>query len=371
MNSLIFKQTIITSTANGMNHFYHIVKGARNGTSGYSFIENNWEEVPHYDKKGNLLDPEEYKDRTIKKFGKKFFAQTEENEFLGSADTLLSAEALKAMTIKQPISLDTIFNGIKIYEPVIEGHSYVIGVDPAKDGIDSFAVQVLDITKFPFKQVAAAKLDIDYLVMPEHLDTLGRYYNDAFMTIENNEGAGQSIADIMYYQYEYEYLYRDRDDNDTKYKKYAGFRTTLKSRPLIINLMKIFIEEGKLIINDESTVNEFYNFIKSDKVTEKYAAEEGYMDDMVMALAISLAPFRHIKAYDDLETFLKAVHRDPLDEEGMAKTEDFYSLIADSIGFSDDDFEDHRSLQELTQDLNSENTEDVWSAVRNINRGGY
>jgi len=30
MNSLIFKQVINTSTANGMNHFYHLVNGARN-----------------------------------------------------------------------------------------------------------------------------------------------------------------------------------------------------------------------------------------------------------------------------------------------------------------------------------------------------
>jgi len=30
MNSLIFKQVISTSTANGMNHFYHLVEGAKN-----------------------------------------------------------------------------------------------------------------------------------------------------------------------------------------------------------------------------------------------------------------------------------------------------------------------------------------------------
>jgi hypothetical protein len=274
------------------------------------------------------------------------------------------------MTIKEPVSLDHIFTGIKIYEEVQEGHNYIIGVDPAKDGIDSFDVQVLYITAFPFKLVASAKLDIDYLVMPEHLDTLGQYYNNAFITIENNEGAGQSIADLMYYQYEYENMYRDRDENDTKYKKYPGFRTTLKSRPLVINLMKIFIEEGKLIINDESTISEFYNFIKSEKVTEKYAAEEGYHDDLVMALAIALAPFRHIKAFDDLETFLKAIHAEPGDI-GEAKTENYYSLIADSIGFSDDPIDEQRSISELTEAINSTDKTESWSAVRSLGRGGF
>ncbi len=368
MNSLSFKQTILTSTANGFNHWYHIVNEAKIGKNGFTFIENDWKEVPRYDKNGNLLDPEEYKKRTIQKYGRKYFAQTEENEFLGSADTLLSTEALKSMTPNTPVSTDTILNGMNIYEEPKEGHSYVIGVDPAKDGIDSFAIQVIDITKFPFKQVASAKLDIDYLVMPEHLDTLGKQYNNAFMTIENNEGAGQSIADILYFQYEYENLYRDRSEDDKTFKKYPGFRTTLKSRPLVINLMKILIEERKLIVQDKETINEFFTFIKSEKITEKYAADEGYHDDLILSLAIALAPFKHIKQYDDLEIFLRSVHAEFSNEEESPKTEDYYSLIADSIGFADEEIDLEYDLEELTDMALNGDQYEAAIAIRNMNR---
>ena len=134
--------------------------------------------------------------------------------------------------------------------------------------------------------------------------------------------------------------------------------------------MKIFIEEGKLIVNDESTINEFYNFIKSEKISEKYAAEAGYKDDMVLSLAIALAPFKHIKAFDDLEIFLRAVHAEH-DTEDNPKTEDYYSLIAESIGFSDESIDEPKSILELTDDLNSADETESWSAVRNLNRGGY
>jgi len=287
-------------------------------------------------------------------------------EFLGSASTLISTEALKLMHPKEPKSLDTIFSGIKIYNKVEESHNYIISVDPAKDGIDSFSVQVTDITKFPFIQVASAKLDIDYLVMPEHLETLGLYYNEAFIVIENNEGAGQSVADMLFLTYEYPNMYRDRDTNDKKYKKFYGFRTTKKTRPLILNMMKIFIEEGKYIVNDKETINEFFNFIKSDNLTVKFEAEEGYMDDMVMSLALMFAPFMHIKAFDDLEFFLNALHIETVEGEEV-NTAEYYSLL-DVGGFSDGNEEESISRSALFGNVSSAfNEEDKFNAIRELN----
>ncbi len=366
MNSLSFKQTILTSTANGMNHWKQIVDGAKSGINGYKLISNRWEEVPHYDKKGNLLDPEKYKEITIKRFGSKFFAQTEENEFLGSSDTLLSGDTLKRLETKKPIKKDTIINGIKIYEEPKPNNHYIVAVDPAKDGLDSFAIQVINITKFPFIQAASAKLDVDYLMMPESLDELGTYYNDAFMIIENNEGAGQSIADMMHFQYEYENLYRDRDPQDKKYKKYPGFRTTPKSRPSIIGMMRIFIEENKLIINDEDTIKEFYNFIK--KSGKKFEADAGYHDDMIMALAISFAPFLHLKAYDDLNLFLSSLRIEDIDEDDETQLEDFYSMLEGTGGFDDgtNEYYDKQSLIESIR--NSYDEDERFESINRLNK---
>ena len=73
-------------------------------------------------------------------------------------------------------------------------------VDAAKDGKDAFAVQIIDTTNFMFEQVACSNLQIDYLRMPAFIYEWAEYYNFPYLIIENNEGAGQSIADQMFRQ---------------------------------------------------------------------------------------------------------------------------------------------------------------------------
>ena len=201
-----------------------------------------------------------------------------------------------------------------------------MSVDPAKDGKDAFAVQIVDITNFEFKQVATAKLQIDYLLMPEYLEEWGKWYNYAFIIIENNEGAGQSIADTLYKVLEYENLYFDvrteSNQNGSKSrKKYPGFRTTPKSRKLILNTMKTFIENGNLKIIDKDTINEFFSFILQNG---KYQADEGSHDDMVMSLALIFAPFCSTKNFQDMRLLVdKLYNRLPEGEENVDVSEVF------------------------------------------------
>ena len=343
MNSLIFKQVIMTSTANGMNHFEQIVKRAKRSDS-ERFITTSWKNVPHYNKQGRRLTNEEYKKITIRKFGKKYFAQTEECEFLGSSDTLISGEALHAMqnhVDKVETVSQMILNSGFMYHKVEENHSYILTCDPAKDGIDDFSVDVIDVTSFPFVQVFSADLQIDYLMMPEHLNELGIYYNNALIVVENNEGAGQSITDTLWGVYEYENLYRDNNIEGRKgKKKYTGFRTTIRSRPLILGMMKIFLDEEKLIINNQKTLNQLYTFTKK-KTGNKYEAEDGYKDDAVMSLSMTFAPFMHIKVFDNFSLFTKELHA----EESTARTGEYLSAL--DIGFSNDEDEDSAQLEQL------------------------
>ena len=56
----------------------------------------NWRDVPRYDSKGNLLTPEQFKEKTIKKHGEKFFLQNyacvEYNSKINIFDTLNNKE---------------------------------------------------------------------------------------------------------------------------------------------------------------------------------------------------------------------------------------------------------------------------------------
>lgn len=287
-------------------------------------------------------------------------------EFLGSSDTLVSGESLREIEQRvqqvKPVPQNVLNTG-EMYKPVEPNHNYIITCDPSKDGIDDFSVNVVDVTKFPFEQVFTANLQVDYLIMPEHLNELGMYYNEGLMIIENNEGAGQSIADVLFSVYEYPNIYKDKNiDGRIGYKKYPGFRTTQKSRPLILNMLKIFIEEGKLIVNSQTTLNQLYTFTKRKNGT-KYEAENGYKDDAVMSLALLFAPFMEIKTFDNYELFTK--HLRTIDSN--LKTADFLSVL--DIGAADDgsdEYNEQRRIEEQRRFIQEEGLGAEFSAFEGV-----
>ena len=343
-SSLAWKKTIFISTPNGLNHFYSMVKDSKKrkvienlqeseieeikkketvldivknkyGTfdvqidkpsNDMELITVDWREVPRYDRKGNLIDPETFKQQVIDRQGLQYFLQAYACEFLGSSHTLISGDVLKDIESVKP--KDRIFvqgteEFVKIYEEPLENHKYILSVDPAKDGRDYFALHMIDLTKFPFKQVASGRLQIDYLLMPNFLYEFGISYNTAFTIIENNEGAGQSIADTLKRDFEYENLYYDRSGN--KFKTYPGFRTTPKSRAQLLETLKLLIENKKLEICDSDTILELQRFIL---VKKKFQAEEGFHDDLVMSLAIAFCLFNDIQNFEDFKEVTKSIY---------------------------------------------------------------
>ena len=343
-SSLAWKKTIFISTPNGLNHFYSMVKDSKKrkvienvqeseiaeikkketvldtvknkyGTfdvqidkpsNDMELITVDWRKVPRYDRKGNLIDPETFKQQVIDRDGLQFFLQAYACEFLGSSHTLISGDVLKEIESVKP--KDRIFvqgteEFVKIYEEPIENHKYILSVDPAKDGRDYFALHMIDVTKFPFKQVASGRLQIDYLLMPNFLYDFANSYNTAFTIIENNEGAGQSIADTLKRDFEYENLYYDRTGN--KFKNYPGFRTTTKSRAQLLETLKLLIENKKLEICDADTILELQRFIL---VKKKFQAEEGFHDDLVMSLAIAFCLFNDIQNFEDFKEVTKSIY---------------------------------------------------------------
>lgn len=334
-SGLAWKKNIILSTANGMNHFYQMVKGARDDSNGMNIFEVNWKDVPRFNPDGSQMKPEEFMEKIVKKHGIIYFNQNYANEFLGSSHTLISSAKLGEMKEKEA---ERIRDGkLKIYHEPQPGHKYIMAVDPAKDGTDAFAVQIVDITDFRFVQAATAQLQIDYLLMPEFIDEWAREYNNAYLIIENNEGAGQSIADQMFQNYEYENLHFDKDVGRNKKKNYPGFRTTSKTRKQILQTLKLFIENDKLEVNDKKTINEFYQFIL---VNGKFQADDGAHDDMIMSLALIFVPFCNTKNFEDMKVLVKNLYDDDLPE---AEKVDFGELL--TIG----SFDDHSDEEYIPQ----------------------
>jgi hypothetical protein len=327
-------QIILASTPNGLNHFYNIVEDAKNKKSEFSFFTINWDAVP-----GRT---EEWLQKQIETFGIVYCRQNYLNEFLGSSETLISGDALKKLKWKDPEHQDRFIKGFKEYEIPQEKHKYILSLDPAKGGIDFHAFQIVDVTTLPYKQVASLKTREDYLKLPETIKKIAEYYNNAYVIIENNTGSGQSIADTLFLTYEYDNLHYDKDTKGKK-KKFPGHFTNEKTRNLNLNMLKIMIENGKLILADKETINEFYRFSLRGK---KYQAEEGCHDDLIMSLAILCAPFSDIQNFDEHQNFINSLFSEELSSE---ENYDFVAFGSFDCGEEEDDY--NKRMRETWGDL--------------------
>lgn len=330
-DALAQKQKILISTPNGMNHWYHLVTGARNGLNGYRFFTSDWKQVPRYNRDGTFKNVDEFKDEIIKKNGKQFFAQNYALEFLGSSSTLINSEALKNLVPMDDslVLYNTLFDGLRIFEEPKASRSYVLGVDPKKEGIDKLAMQVIDVTNLPFKQVASYNGDMSYLNAPARIFDLGTYFNNALIVVENN--IDNSIVDTLFYQYEYEgEIFKEENKN------ILGFRTTVKTKKILLSLLKKLIEENKLEINDKKSIDEFFVFV--EQKNGSFSAEDGYHDDLIMALMIALAPFINIKHFEDFKGFIDFVEKKRIESEEEAEEfAKFFSGVSFNTGITDDD----------------------------------
>ena len=319
--ALVDKKKILISTPNGMNSWYHIVQSAKREDSAYNYFTMDWRDVPRYSPvDGSRIDPEDFKMSEISTNGRQYFAQNYELAFLGSSNTLIESTALQNLIPQDEdqIIFNSLFSGLRIFEKPIDGHSYIIGVDPAKEGIDKTAIQVLDVTVLPFKQVACANLDDSYLTIPAKLFDLGQYYNWAMVVVENN--IDNSIVDSLSFNYEYEgEIFRERGKN------LLGFRTTTKTKKQMLSLLKKLIEEDKFKIADKATIDELFVFVQQKNGS--FSAQDGYHDDLVMALCIALVPFLNVKRFDDFKGFIELIEK--RNEEIKKEEESFLELYLD------------------------------------------
>lgn len=309
-SGLAHKKNILLSTANGKNHFYDIWNLAGNNLNesknNYIKYKVDWQNVPRYKSGGIKYTNEDFREETIKKYGIKYWRQNYECEFIGSSDTLIPGEILNNYKIKEPIDIDKIRDlKILIYEEPQKAHKYVIGVDTAKEGADFTAFQIFDFTNLEFNQVASAHLKIDYALLPEILNEYGLKYNTALIIIENNEGSGQVVADILKRDYEYENLYYDFNQKTNKRLKYPGFRTTKLSRDIMLQTVVMLALNNKITLCDEQTIKEFETFVMNDK--GKYEAIYGSHDDLVMATCLCFGIFNATKNFEDYKVVVDMI----------------------------------------------------------------
>jgi len=283
----------------------------------------------------NEKEAEKFKQKIIAEKGREFFNSAHANIASGSTKTLINDKFLDTLNPirDDEIIFDLLFNDLKVYETVKPNHHYILTCDPKKDGIDSVGINVIDVTNLPFKQVATAKLLESYMIIPSRLFDLGNYYNQALVVCENN--VGESIPTTLFYQYEYEGEIFTETRPNGKLKNEMGIRMTTKSKKILLGMLKNFIENNNLIINDKTTIDELYNFIEHKNGT--FSAEDGSHDDMVMSLCLLFAPFMSFKNWDNFRGFIDLLEKRNKDKEiKEQETIEFLDLGFSSLDYIDE-----------------------------------
>lgn len=274
---------LLTSTPNGLNHFYKTWIGAIEGRNGYQHILVPWQAVPGRDQK--------WKDETLQAMDGDLqkFAQEYEGEFMGSSGTLITGSKLKSLVPKTPILEN---EGLKQYFKPVDGKIYAIVADVSRGkGLDYSAFSVFDITKMPYSQVTSFR---DNMVSPMDYASIiyrmSRMYNDAYVLVEINDIGGQ-VGESLLNDFECETLLSTQSQGrsgkviSSGYGKNVdrGIRTTKTVKNIGCNNLKMLIEQDQLIINDFDTINELSTFAKRGL---SFEAESGAHDDLVMGCVL-------------------------------------------------------------------------------------
>lgn len=268
-HSVIYNGIIGHQTPNGRDHFYDFWKNAIDGKSDMYPMEVNWWDVPGRD--------EEWRKNILKNITQEQFNVEYGNSFDASSDTLISPDMFGRLE-RNIIDPEYATKTMRVYEPPQEGRQYIATVDCADVGADFSTISVIDITEFPWRQVAVFGDDaISHLSLPQMIVNICTKYNNADVLVESNE-IGNTVLYILNYDKEYENIIRTFDKTG---KPTLGQKTTSKTKSVGCARFKDMVETEKLIIQDKKTFGELRHFCLSGT---SYEAEQGFHDDYVMGL---------------------------------------------------------------------------------------
>lgn len=273
---------VMTTTPNGMNHFYDIWAAAidilENGRSKNGFVayESEWNAVKErlYDEDDLFDDGWSFSMQEIYGSSLEQFRQEHRAIFSGTSGTLISGTKLAIMDYINPLNDHDYFFKFKNPDP---NRRYIATLDSAEGrGQDYHALNIIDVTDDQWEQVAVLHSNtISHLILPDIILKCLIEYNSPPIYIELNS-TGVSIAKSLLLDLEYEYVICDSYTD-------LGMKQTKRSKAIGCSVLKDLIEKNKLIINYKKTISELRTFSSKGL---SWAAEEGQHDDLVMSLVI-------------------------------------------------------------------------------------
>ena len=316
-------EVILESTANGaQGEFYRLWKGALDGENEYLPIFLPWFSTSEYYRKPpegfersseeellveqhSLNDGQLYWRRLkIAEGGELKFRQeypaTPDEAFITAGKSVFATDKVSNLIPVEPdkrmlfdfdsLTWETSKDGnLDIWEYPDWDSNYILAADVALGvGQDYSCAVVMDTDR----RVIALYRDnyIDPSKFGDLLFYLGRYYNNALLTVESNSMGVATLSRLA--QMNYINLYKQTKISSISKEEGTtpGFRTTQVTKPHIIGNLKNAVENDDIWIASKTIIQELKDYVSTDSGRTEAAA--GCHDDTIMATAIALETLR-------------------------------------------------------------------------------
>ena len=203
---------------------------------------------------------------------------------------------------------------------------YCIGADVAEGLIHGdYSTAVVGDNDFDVVCMWHGHIDPDLFGI--ELVKLAKYYNDAYLGVENNNHGLTTLTTIRKEEYWNIYFSKSYDKIADTMTQKMGWTTSIRTKPLMIDKLAQFVREHYLGIYSDLIIGEMFTYVIEDN--GKTNAQPGCNDDTVMALAILLQLLLEGKG----EFYVPEI---PLDQRGKPKIREIIDPLFE--GETDDEW---------------------------------
>lgn len=293
---------LIASTPNGTdNLFYSLWVGAERGENGWTPSKVHWSEIPGRDEEWAKTTRESLESEDL-------WQQEFELQFHAAGQSAIDYEQFARFKLRLCDPEYTLDDGAyRIYQSPSEDRVYVAGIDVAEGvGQDSSIIEIFDITDLKnIEQVAeyASNEISPYNFCSKVKEVLSNWGNPLALIERNNQGA--QIIDRLYNDENYSNIVSYGASKANRRKAQLGMISHTNTKYAAITNIRYWMNDlDSIRLHSKEALGEFKHFIR--KPNKSWAAEPGFHDDRVMAIAWAMMILHN----DIVETYFEVKERD-------------------------------------------------------------
>lgn len=232
------------------------------------------------------------------------YPSTPEEAFISSGRPKFNLEALQKYTAiaREPLYTGYLYYDdagkvllredksgyVSVWEEPIKGRRYSIGADVAEGLVhgDYSAAAVGDNESLDLVATWHGHIDPD--LYGHELVKLAKFYEEAYLGVEGNNHGLTTLTAIKNLNYYNVYFSKIHDRYTNHVTKKLGWYTTIKTKPLMIDILAEYVRDMHLGIPSSEVLSEMFTYIVNDKGGTSAQEGEGCFDDLVIAMGIML-----------------------------------------------------------------------------------